>query len=53
MREHERERWALSADSKTLTVQTDVDFPDVRADVSALVGASVTGKQKYIRVASQ
>lgn len=35
MREHQRERWALSADSKTLTVQTDVDFPDVRADVSA------------------
>ena len=53
MRKHERERWALSADSKTLTVQTDVDFPDVRADVSALVGASVSGKQKYSRVASQ
>jgi hypothetical protein len=52
MREHERERWELSADSKTLTVQTDVDFPDVRADVSAVVGESVSGKQKYVRVAN-
>jgi hypothetical protein len=50
MRVHERERWQLSGDSKTLTIQTDVDFPDVRADVSAVVGGSVAGKEKYLRV---
>ena len=53
MREHERERWELSSDSKILTVQTDIDFPDVRPDVSAVVGGSVSGKQKYVRVTSQ
>ncbi|MGD1213820.1 MAG: hypothetical protein ABR861_02405 [Terriglobales bacterium] len=49
MRMHTKERWQLSADSKTLTVKSDVDFPDVPGDISALVGAYGSGTQKYTR----
>jgi hypothetical protein len=52
MREHEKQKWQLSDDLKILTIQTDVDFPDVRPDVSALVGGSFSGKEKYVRVQS-
>jgi hypothetical protein len=53
MRVHEKQRWQLSSDFETLTIQTDVDFPDVRSDVSALVGAGVSGREKYARVKDQ
>jgi hypothetical protein len=49
VRIHTKERWQLSADSKTLTIKSDVDFPDAPGDVSAIVGASVSGMQKYTR----
>lgn len=49
MRIHTKERWQLSADSKTLTIKSDVDFPDAPGDVSAVVGASLSGTQKYTR----
>ena len=49
MRVHTKERWQLSADSKTLTVKSDEDFPDVAGDVSALVGAYGSGTEKYTR----
>jgi hypothetical protein len=50
VRQHTKQRWQLSADSKTLTIQTDVDFPDVPASVSAAVAGDVSDKQKYIRL---
>jgi hypothetical protein len=50
MRIHTKERWQLSSDSKTLTVKSDVDFPDAPRDVSSVVGESVSGTQKYTRV---
>jgi hypothetical protein len=50
VRMHTKERWQLSADSKTLTIQTDVDFPDFPADISAAVNGNTSGKEKYRRV---
>jgi len=50
MRIHTKEQWDLSADSKTLTIRSEVDFPDAPADVSAIVGEYGSGKQKYIRI---
>jgi hypothetical protein len=50
VRMHTRERWQLSADSKTLTIQTDVDFPDFPADISTAVSGNTSGKEKYARV---
>ncbi len=47
VRIHTKERWQLSSDSKTLTVKSDVDFPDAPRDVSSIVGGSVSGTQKY------
>jgi hypothetical protein len=49
VRIHTKERWQLSADSKTLTIKSDVDFPDAPGDVSAIVGAYGSGTQKYTR----
>jgi hypothetical protein len=49
VRIHTKERWQLSSDSKTLTVKSDVDFPDAPRDVSSVVGESVSGTQKYTR----
>jgi hypothetical protein len=49
VRIHTKERWQLSADSKTLTVKSDVEFPDFPGDISAVVGASGSGTQKYLR----
>jgi hypothetical protein len=50
VRQHTKQRWQLSADSKTLTIQTDVDFPDFPASVSAAVAGDTSGKEKYIRI---
>ena len=49
MRIHTEERWQLSADSKILTVKSEVDFPDAPRDVSAVVGEYASGTQKYTR----
>jgi len=53
MRVHTKERWQLSADAKTLTVKSDMDFPDAPSRVSAVVGESASGTQKYARTESQ
>jgi hypothetical protein len=50
VRIHTKERWQLSSDSKTLTVKSDVDFPDAPRDVSSVVGESGSGTQKYTKV---
>lgn len=50
MRVRVKERWQLSSDSKNLTIQTDVDFPDAREDISAVAGGTISGKEKYVRV---
>lgn len=43
-----RERWQLSADAKTLTLKTDVDFPDVPSGIEvAIAGGTLT--RKYTR----
>jgi len=53
IREHTRERWQLSADGKTLTIQTDVDFPDFPGEISAAVAGDTSGRKKYVRVGDQ
>jgi hypothetical protein len=50
MRIHTKQRWQLSSDSKTLTVKSDVDFPDAPRDVSSAVGESMSGTLKYTRL---
>ena len=50
VRLHTKQRWQLSGDSRTLTIQTDVDFPDFPAGVSAAVAGDTSGKQKYARI---
>ena len=50
IREHTRQRWQLSPEAKTLTIQTDVDFPDFPVDISAAVAGDTSDKEKYIRV---
>jgi len=52
VRLHTKERWELSKDSKTLTIQTDTDFPDVPAAISSVVTGD-SQKQKYIRIESR
>jgi len=49
VRMHTKERWQLSPDSKTLTIRSDVDFPDYPAEVSAAVAPSTSRTQKYTR----
>ncbi len=49
MRMHTKERWRLSADSRTLTVKSEVEFPDVPRGVSDIVGEYGSGTQKYTR----
>ncbi len=49
-RMHTKERWQLSADSKTLTIKSDVDFPDAPPAVSSMVGGYGSGTQKYTRI---
>ncbi len=51
VRIHTKERWQLSSDAKTLTVKSDMDFPDAPRDVSsAIAGEYGSGTQKYTRV---
>jgi hypothetical protein len=49
VRMHTKERWQLSADGKTLTIKSDVDFPDFPADISAAVAGDTSGTRKYTR----
>jgi hypothetical protein len=51
LRIHTKEKWQLSADTKTLTIKSDVDFPDVPADISAMVADRyASGTVKYKRI---
>lgn len=50
MRIHTKERWQLSKDAKTLTVKSEVDFPDAPAAVSSAIASGLSGTDKYIRV---
>jgi len=50
VRVHTKERWLLSKDGKTLTIKSDVDFPDFPSDVSAAVSGDTSMTSKYTRV---
>ena len=50
VRLHTKERWELSKDSKILTIQTDVDFPDMPAAISSVATENSPRKQKYVRI---
>jgi hypothetical protein len=52
VRMHTKERWQLSADGKSLTIKSDVDFPDFPSDISAAVAGDTSGKRKYTRTGS-
>src|SRR5256885_1073259 len=49
LRMHTKEKWQLSADAKTLTIKSDVDFPDFPSDISAAVAGTTSGTVKYKR----
>jgi len=49
VRIHTRERWQLSADSKTLTIKSDADFPDFPASISGAVAGDTSATRKYTR----
>jgi hypothetical protein len=51
VRMHTKERWQLSADAKTLTIKSDVDFPDFPSEISAAVSGT-TSTTKYTRTES-
>ena len=50
VRVHTKERWQLSKDGKTLTIKSDVDFPDFPAEVSGAVSGDTGGTTRYMRV---
>ncbi len=50
VRVHTKERWQLSKDSKTLTIKSDVDFPDFPSGVSAAVSGDTSTTTKYTRI---
>lgn len=49
VRMHTKERWQLSNDAKTLTIKSNVDFPDFPAGVSAAVSGDTSSTTKYTR----
>jgi len=49
VRMHTKQRWQLSTDGKTLTIKSDVDFPDFPADISAAVSGDTSRVMKYTR----
>ena len=49
LRMHTKVKWQLSADAKTLTIKSDVDFPDFPSDISASVAGTTSGTVKYKR----
>src|SRR6266704_2594983 len=50
VRMHTKERWQLSADTKILTIKSDVDFPDFPSNISAAVVGATSGTTKYGRI---
>ena len=50
VRMHTKERWQLSTDGKSLTIKSDVDFPDFPAGISATVAGDTSGTRKYTRI---
>ncbi|HEV2469153.1 MAG TPA: hypothetical protein VGS78_08160 [Candidatus Sulfotelmatobacter sp.] len=50
VRVHAKERWQLSRDGKTLTIKTDIDFPDFPFGISAAVSGDTPTTTKYTRV---
>lgn len=51
LRVHTKGKWQLSTDAKTLTIKSDVDFPDVPTDISAMVADRyASGAVKYKRI---
>ena len=50
VRVHTKERWQLSKDGKTLTIKSDVDFPDFPSGVSAAVSGDTSTTTKYTRI---
>jgi hypothetical protein len=53
VRMHTKERWQLSPDGKSLTIKSDVDFPDFHSDISAAVAGDTSGTRKYTRTGNQ
>ncbi len=49
VRLHTKERWQLSKNGKTLTIKSDVDFPDFPSGVSAAVSGDTSTTTKYTR----
>lgn len=50
VRVHTKEHWQLSRDGKTLTVRSDVDFPDFPPGISAAVSGDTSGTSRWTRV---
>jgi len=50
VRVHTKEQWQLSKDGKTLTIKSDVDFPDFPSGVSVAVSGGTSTTTKYARV---
>jgi hypothetical protein len=50
VRMHTKERWELSKDGKTLTIRSDVDFPDFPASISAAMAGDTSTTRKYTRM---
>jgi hypothetical protein len=48
VRMHTKEKWQLSADAKTLTIKSEVDFPDFPSDISAAVASTTSGTENTI-----
>ena len=48
-----KERWQLSADSKVLTIKSDVDFPDFPSEISAAVAGTTSAIAHYARTEGQ
>jgi hypothetical protein len=53
VRIHTKERWQLSADAKSLTIKSDVDFPDFPAAISGAVAGDASTTRKYTRIEEQ
>lgn len=46
---HRKEKWHLSSDAKTLTIEYDVGFPDLAPEVSWRMQGKISGTRKYKR----
>ena len=49
VRIHTKERWELAADSKTLTIKSDSDFPDFPPEISGAVSGDTSYVRKFLR----